>query len=437
MLTKNLLRAPGISNVVEKLIEEFNSGPEYRRQSNLYQETFENVMAVLRSYIKALPHSLTGDAIYEALYKWCVLPTLQSSQIAPINYNMTSTYDSHSRADPMDSHRINVARALLKMIPETHLNLLSYVCAFFVDMSLEGEHNLMAISSVASEFADPLVYKAKERNDIKEGEATTVLMWILERYNSILPGLFDAVEEDPGCPEDYGLGTKEVETLESAEESDLESVEFRADSPLAVESDGSISSASTSPTVSASSSSLSLSDMNSGSDDLYSPDSSLPPSSTSSMLSLHMSESAISQLALCNPEDEYFTDKTPGPNSNWNNRLLEDFSDNILADAPVIADISNISLEDSLPDPIDDQPSQPGPESADNLISSAHSVSTATTSAASELIFSEINSGKQSSATSLSQAVPNPVISSKPAPLKRELYDLTGKMGGLKTKLKN
>ena len=183
-----LFRARPDDDRLDQLTAEYDSGPEFRRFRNLSREPIANVSALLRRYLERLPHSILGNALYSAILELCVRPTVGALD-TPMHYTMMTTRDRFSDSDPLECLRIDTARLLLQLMPETHLSLFSYLCAFFVDLNLKCDENSLCMHGISYMFADPLVIKTSLKTEISE--ATIVLMWILERFNKILVGLYD------------------------------------------------------------------------------------------------------------------------------------------------------------------------------------------------------------------------------------------------------
>ncbi|KAH8110368.1 Rho GTPase activation protein [Phellopilus nigrolimitatus] len=219
MTVPGLFRSPPCRSRHSELIDLFDRGPTFGRSLTLAKETTADIGALLRSYIDRMPRAVWHEALFDAMWKLCVNPSMlremqfeeeterdetnartsaanqrsgkgKSRDSRPASFAMPKRKDSFgadlhttarvrpvslSAADSLSGSlsssalsagltdadimlerpQLEVARVLFRLLPRAQLALLAYLCAFFTQLPLSPQ-NQLGIEDIAGLFAAPL-----------------------------------------------------------------------------------------------------------------------------------------------------------------------------------------------------------------------------------------------------------------------------------------
>ncbi|KAJ7255437.1 hypothetical protein B0H12DRAFT_532540 [Mycena haematopus] len=163
------------------LIGAFDSEPLFGAATPLngpYE--LREVYALLNTYLFALPEPLLSSEIFEAMWAWCVLPSLRNTDFLEDDARL-------SRHAPTDAE-IHIAQLLLRLLPLPNFSLIVYMMGFFQRLP-----HMVTEDIGRAVFAGSFV-KAPNASDGRNERAATMLRWFLDRWEAIFEELFSFVQ---------------------------------------------------------------------------------------------------------------------------------------------------------------------------------------------------------------------------------------------------
>jgi hypothetical protein len=159
------------------LISAFDSESEFGVTTPLncpYE--LREVYALLTTYLFALPEPILSSEMFEAMWAWCVLPSLRSTDFLEDDNRVR-------RHAPTDAG-IHIAQLLLRLLPLPNFSLIVYMMGFFQRLPhMVGEDVGRAV--FAGRCAD-----SSNTSDGRAERAETMLRWLLDRWDAIFQELF-------------------------------------------------------------------------------------------------------------------------------------------------------------------------------------------------------------------------------------------------------
>ncbi|KAJ7781918.1 hypothetical protein DFH07DRAFT_949605 [Mycena maculata] len=159
------------------LISAFDSEPQFGSTTALYcPHELREIYALLTTYLFALPEPILGSEMFEALWVWCVLPSLRSTDFLEDA--------NHFRCHVPTEAGVHIAQLLLRLLPLPNFSLIVYMMGFFQrlpHMVTEdvGRAVFAGRSGAPSNMADGRAERAE-----------TMLRWFLDRWDRIFKELF-------------------------------------------------------------------------------------------------------------------------------------------------------------------------------------------------------------------------------------------------------
>jgi hypothetical protein len=77
---KNLFRALPCCARLLHLIDAFDSQPHFGVHTPLHTESMPDICALLSTYLSSLPEPVLSSALFEAVWAWCVWPSLEREE---------------------------------------------------------------------------------------------------------------------------------------------------------------------------------------------------------------------------------------------------------------------------------------------------------------------------------------------------------------------
>ncbi|KAJ7509924.1 hypothetical protein B0H11DRAFT_1261666 [Mycena galericulata] len=159
------------------LISAFDSEPHFGWKTPLdCPHELREICALLTTYLFALPDPLLGAEMFEALWAWCVLPSLRRTDFLEDE----NRFRCHVPADA----GVHIAQLLLRLLPLPNFSLVVYMMGFF-----------KRLPHMVSEDVGRAVFagrsaSASNMSDGRAERAETMLRWFLDRWDAILKELF-------------------------------------------------------------------------------------------------------------------------------------------------------------------------------------------------------------------------------------------------------
>ncbi|KAJ7140306.1 hypothetical protein C8R43DRAFT_595123 [Mycena crocata] len=163
------------------LISAFDSDPHFGSTMLLDcpNELLE-IYALLTTYLFALPEPILSTDMFEAIWAWCILPSLRSTEFLED--------DNRSRCHvPIDAG-IQIAQLLLRLLPLPNFSLIVYMMAFFQQLP-----HMIAEDIGRAVFAGRCA-KLSNVADGRAERAETMLRWLLDRWDRIFKELFPPLQ---------------------------------------------------------------------------------------------------------------------------------------------------------------------------------------------------------------------------------------------------
>ncbi|BGP21407.1 rho GTPase-activating protein [Rhodotorula toruloides] len=187
------LKVPGLMQMqgepgrIAKLVQIYNTPPDYGEHHDLSIESIHNVTSLLKRYLRDLPEPVLDQRLWRLFQAACV--------------------DSNNSLKA----RVASAQIILRLLPTPNFSLLVYLVAFLSQMPLFPE-NKLSLATVSGIFGAmimaprPTPQKKPAKGEMvisgpgesvdsagataKKGEAA--LRWLLEHWSSVADGLLDA-----------------------------------------------------------------------------------------------------------------------------------------------------------------------------------------------------------------------------------------------------
>jgi len=224
---KNLFRALPHRARLLHLIDAFDSQPHFGVHTPLHTESMPDICALLSTYLSSLPEPVLSSALFEAVWAWCVWPSLEREEKVE-RFFSTRDEERENEArgtspvaveDEDEATQISLARLLLNLLPSANFSLMVYLLAFFSQVLLAPENGI-AVEDLGRMFGVPVfggsVKSARRKNegtvkdrengdgrervtDGREGRAGVMMVWFITRWRRISEGLFE--DEGHGGPE--------------------------------------------------------------------------------------------------------------------------------------------------------------------------------------------------------------------------------------------
>ncbi|KAJ6519006.1 hypothetical protein C8R45DRAFT_1116941 [Mycena sanguinolenta] len=174
------------------LIAAFDSEPLFGATTPLNSPyELREIYALLNTYLFALPEPVLSSEMFEALWAWCVLPSLR-------NTDFLEDDTRPGRHAPTDA-AIQIAQLLLRLLPLPSFSLIVYMMGFFQRLPhMVNEDVGRAV--FAGSYA-----KVSNASDGRAERAATMLRWFLDRWEAIFEELFLLAQPE----EDEDLSTFE------------------------------------------------------------------------------------------------------------------------------------------------------------------------------------------------------------------------------------
>ncbi|KAJ7066438.1 hypothetical protein C8F01DRAFT_701635 [Mycena amicta] len=160
------------------LISEFDTEPQFGSKTafNAPYELAE-IYGLLTTYLFALPEPILSSEMFEAMWTWCIVPSLRSTDFME---------EGHIRKHEPSDASINIAHILLRLLPIPNFSLVVYLMGFF-----------QRLPHLASEDVGRAVFAGKfsKTNPVSDGRAERVpimLRWLVDHWDLILKALFDS-----------------------------------------------------------------------------------------------------------------------------------------------------------------------------------------------------------------------------------------------------
>ncbi|GAA6059377.1 hypothetical protein JCM10212_003275 [Sporobolomyces blumeae] len=184
-----LLQLAGEPGRVARLVQIFDSAPDYGEHLDLSVESIHNVCSLLKKYLHDLPEPILDDRVYRLFLAGCV----DSTNSLP--------------------RRVAAAQVILRLLPTTHFSLLVYLVAFLSQaplfpsnpLSLETVSEIFAASIMAPRSDSSSSSLSKKPNkgqmiitgptdlsdDASGKKANEALTWLLKNWSAIADGLLE------------------------------------------------------------------------------------------------------------------------------------------------------------------------------------------------------------------------------------------------------
>ncbi|KAJ7180830.1 hypothetical protein C8R46DRAFT_1211134 [Mycena filopes] len=147
--------------------------------TELPQELRE-VYALLTTYLFALPEPILSSEMFEAIWAWCVLPSLRRTDFLE--------EDNRFRCHVPTDAGIPIAQILLRLLPLPNFSLFVYMLGFFQRLP----H--MVTEDVGRAVFAGRSPKPPNNTDGRAERAETMLRWFLDRWDGIFKDLFPSFE---------------------------------------------------------------------------------------------------------------------------------------------------------------------------------------------------------------------------------------------------
>ncbi|KAI0919359.1 hypothetical protein AcV7_006118 [Taiwanofungus camphoratus] len=201
----------------DQLARSQSVSPSASALPSLRKASMPDVCALLSSYLNALPAPLLDRTFHNAMWSWCVRPSVTRDEEKRVK-DLTSELDddgcpnppsriwrrrSHSeprvRSPPLpevsktpeelrkeeierERPQITIAQHLLQLLPPENYSLLMYLCAFFTQIPLCPENGIQ-FEDIARIFGHSLL------GGPSKNAARVLTVWLLNRWGRIAEGL--------------------------------------------------------------------------------------------------------------------------------------------------------------------------------------------------------------------------------------------------------
>ncbi|KAJ7019786.1 hypothetical protein C8F04DRAFT_327234 [Mycena alexandri] len=163
------------------LISAFDTEPQFGATTQLNcPYDLPEVYALLTTYLFALPEPVLSSDMFEAIWAWCVLPSLRRTDFL----DEDNRFRCHVPADA----GIPIAQLLLRLLPLPNFSLIVYMMGFFERLP----H--MVTDDVGRAVFAGRPTKQPSHTDGRAERAETMLRWFLDRWDSIFKELFPSLE---------------------------------------------------------------------------------------------------------------------------------------------------------------------------------------------------------------------------------------------------
>ncbi|KAF8216724.1 hypothetical protein K438DRAFT_1797714 [Mycena galopus ATCC 62051] len=165
------------------LIGTFDSEPLFGATTPLNcPSELREVCALLTTYLFALPEPVLSSEMFEAIWAWCVLPSLRSTDFLDDGAeDDTLRVNRHAPADAT----VHIAQLLLRLLPLPNFSLIVYMMGFFQRLP-----HMVSEDVGRAVFAGSCHAKSSKASDGRAERAATMLRWFLERWEAIFDELF-------------------------------------------------------------------------------------------------------------------------------------------------------------------------------------------------------------------------------------------------------
>ncbi|KAJ7696476.1 hypothetical protein B0H17DRAFT_1329162 [Mycena rosella] len=170
------------------LISAFDSEPQFGATMPLdCPSELREIYALLTTYLFALPEPILSSEMFEALWAWCVLPSLRSTEFLED--------DNRARRPVPTDAGVHIAQLLLRLLPLPNFSLIVYMMGFFQRLP-----HLVTEDVGRAVFAGGCA-KPGSSPDGRAERTETMMRWLLDRWDRIFKELFPPLElqqkEDP------------------------------------------------------------------------------------------------------------------------------------------------------------------------------------------------------------------------------------------------
>ncbi|KAJ7625485.1 hypothetical protein FB45DRAFT_67006 [Roridomyces roridus] len=158
------------------LISAFDSEPQFGLKTHFDSPTeLAEIYGLLTTYLLALPDPILDSEMFEALWAWCILPSLRRTDFLD---------DTPARCHVGPDAGVRIAHLLLRLLPLPNFSLLVYMMGFF-----------QRLPHLVTEDVGRAVIAGRcaVESNVAEGRATraaTMLRWLLDRWDAIFKELF-------------------------------------------------------------------------------------------------------------------------------------------------------------------------------------------------------------------------------------------------------
>ncbi|KAJ6488085.1 hypothetical protein DFH09DRAFT_1455940 [Mycena vulgaris] len=164
------------------LISAFDSEPHFGLTMPLdCPSELREIYALLTTYLFALPEPILSSDMFEAIWAWCVLPSLRSTDFL----EEENRFRCHVATDV----GIPIAHLLLRLLPLPNFSLIVYMMGFFQRLP-----HLITEDVGRAVFAGRCA-KPSSSTDGRAERAETMMRWFLDRWDGIFKELFPPFEE--------------------------------------------------------------------------------------------------------------------------------------------------------------------------------------------------------------------------------------------------
>ncbi|KAJ6619941.1 hypothetical protein B0H10DRAFT_2216491 [Mycena sp. CBHHK59/15] len=158
------------------LISDFDSEPHFGSQTPLdCSSELREIYVLLTTYLFALPEPILSSEMFEAIWAWCVLPSLRSTDFL--------VDENHPRCHVPSEAGVRVAQILLRLLPLPNFSLVVYMMGFFQRLPNMGNEDVARAVFVGRSATQP------QRTDGRAERAGMMMRWFLDRWDGISKAL--------------------------------------------------------------------------------------------------------------------------------------------------------------------------------------------------------------------------------------------------------
>ncbi|KAJ7491950.1 hypothetical protein FB451DRAFT_512358 [Mycena latifolia] len=163
------------------LISAFDSEPQFGLTTPLdCPSELREIYALLTTYLFALPEPILSSEMFEALWAWCVLPSLRNTDFLED--------DNRFRCHVATDSGIRIAQLLLRLLPLPNFSLIVYMMGFFQRLP-----HLITEDVGKAVFAGRCA-KPASFTDGRAERSEAMARWFLDRWDGIFKELFPPLE---------------------------------------------------------------------------------------------------------------------------------------------------------------------------------------------------------------------------------------------------